>query len=75
MDLLGDMALFIAIARAKNFSAAAKATAVPLSSLSRRISSMESHALNESVLHLNTCITRFASVHSSRGSGLDRLGP
>jgi DNA-binding transcriptional LysR family regulator len=42
MDLLGDMALFIAVARAKNFSAAAKATAVPLSSLSRRISSMES---------------------------------
>jgi DNA-binding transcriptional LysR family regulator len=41
MDLLGDMALFIAVGRAKSFSAAAKATAVPLSSLSRRISSME----------------------------------
>jgi DNA-binding transcriptional LysR family regulator len=42
MDLLGDMTLFIAVGRAKSFSAAAKATAVPLSSLSRRISLMES---------------------------------
>ena len=42
MDLLSDMALFIAVGRAKSFSAAAKATSVPLSSLSRRISLMES---------------------------------
>jgi len=42
MDILGDMALFIAVGRAKSFSAAAKATSVPLSSLSRRISLMES---------------------------------
>ncbi len=41
MDLLGDMALFVAVGRAKNFSVAAKATGVPLSSLSRRVSLLE----------------------------------
>ena len=41
MDVLGDMALFDRGGRAKSFSAAAKATGVPLSSFSRRISLLE----------------------------------
>jgi DNA-binding transcriptional LysR family regulator len=42
MDLLGDLTLFVAVGRAKSFSAAAKATGVPLSSLSRRVALLES---------------------------------
>lgn len=41
MDLLRDMALFVEVAKAKNFSVAAEILGIPTSSLSRRISILE----------------------------------
>lgn len=41
MELLRDMALFVAVAKAKSFTRAAEALSLPLSSLSRRIAALE----------------------------------
>lgn len=41
MELLPDMALFVAVARAKNFSVAARAIGMPVSSVSRRVAELE----------------------------------
>ncbi len=41
VDLLRDMAVFVAVARAKSFSRAAPALGMPVSSVSRRVSELE----------------------------------
>ncbi|HEY0192727.1 MAG TPA: LysR family transcriptional regulator [Kofleriaceae bacterium] len=50
MDLFEDMELFIAVAQTSSFSAAARATGTPLSSISRRITGLE-HRLGIRLLH------------------------
>jgi DNA-binding transcriptional LysR family regulator len=42
LDLLPQIALFVAVARAKNFSRAAKALGMPVSTVSRRVAELES---------------------------------
>jgi len=53
MELLNDMALFVEVVKAKGFRGASKATGVPNSTLSRRISSLEK-AIGLRLLHRTT---------------------
>jgi DNA-binding transcriptional LysR family regulator len=52
-ELLPDIVLFVAVARAKNFSRAAKALGMPVSTLSRRIADFEDK-LGAQLLHRTT---------------------
>ncbi len=52
-ELLPDVVLFVAVARAKNFSRAAKTLRMPVSTVSRRVADLESK-LGVQLLHRTT---------------------